>query len=542
MPTSTHPFSLNPSQPLNQTHLLSQLLDIVIALSTEKNTAKLYEKIVHAAQEITSADGASLYLVNNTITPTHLDFAIVRNRSLRLALGGPNQEPVPFAPIPLFLESGAKNLANVSTYTYHHKKPLTIADAYTALQFDFSGTQRFDQQTGYRSQSMLTLPLINHANEVIGVLQLINAQNPQQQTIAFDPNLEPIALALASSAAITLDNQLLIQSHKALLDAFIQAIAKAIDAKSPHTSAHCERVPAITELLAQAACNTTTGPLKHFDLNEDEWYELRVAAWLHDCGKLSTPDHILDKSTKLHLLTDQIEAIQARFAAHIAQLELQLAQSTTASAKQQLQQQINQRRADCAFLVEANKGGEFMSEAHQDRIRGIGQLTWVDVNQTTQPLLSEFEINMLCIARGTLSAEERQLINQHIEVTIDILEHLPFPKHLARVPEYAGGHHEKVDGTGYPKGLRGDQMSWPARMMAIADVFEALTARDRPYKDPMKLSQALGILKNMALNGHIDPDLYTIFIKEKVWQHYAQTYLLPEQIDISQADAFLIST
>ena len=181
-----------------------------------------------------------------------------------------------------------------------------------------------------------------------------------------------------------------------------------------------------------------------------------------------------------------------------------------------------------------------MSEEDQERVRALAELTWIDADQTTQPLLTEFETDMLCIARGTLSAEERAIINNHIQVTIDILEHLPFPKHLARVPEYAGGHHEKVDGTSYPKGLRGDQMSWPARMMAIADVFEALTARDRPYKEPMKLSQTLGILKNMALNGHIDPDLYRIFINKKVWLQYAKTYLLPEQIDLEQAESFLI--
>lgn len=522
---------------LNNSSQFAQLIDVITALSSERNINKLYEKIVETAQALTRADGATLYIVDKNQQPPVLQFAIVRNNSLDLKLGGDAAAPINFAPIPLIQANGQKNLSNISAWVYHKQTPFNIKDAYTVADFDFSGTKKFDQKTGYRSESMLTLPLINHADDVVGVLQLLNAKDADNQTIIFDESAQRLALALASSAAITLDTQGLIQSHKDLLDAFVQVIAKAIDAKSSHTSAHCQRVPALTELLAQAACQTNEGPLKDFTLNDDEWYELHVAAWLHDCGKLATPDHILDKATKLHLLTDRIEIIQARFAAHIAQLENQLLGTTDKDEQKALKEQIKQRRDDCAFLVTANQGGEFMQTSDQERVRAIGQLRWVDIQGQEQPLLTAEEIDLLCIERGTLSADERQIINDHIVVTIDMLEELPFPKHLARVPEYAGGHHERVDGKGYPKGLRGDQMSWPARMMAIADVFEALTARDRPYKEPMRLSQALGILKNMAETGHIDPDLYQIFISKKVWHRYGQQYLLAEQLDVTAKEA-----
>src|SRR5690625_1162828 len=347
---------------LNNRSQFAQLIDVITALSSERNINKLYEKIVETAQALTRADGVTLYIVDTNQQPPVLQFAIVRNNSLDLKLGGDAAAPINFAPIPLIQANGQKNLSNISAWVYHKQTPFNIKDAYTVADFDFSGTKKFDQKTGYRSESMLTLPLLNHADDVVGVLQLLNAKDADNQTIIFDESAERLALALASSTAVTLDTQGLIQSHKDLLDAFVKAIAKAIDAKSSHTSAHCQRVPAITELLAQAACETTTGPLKHFYLDDDDWYELRVAAWLHDCGKLTTPDHILDKRTKLYLLEDRIDTIRARFAAHIAQLQLAHATCTDAIQKQTLQDTMAQRHRDYAFLAQINKGGESMSE------------------------------------------------------------------------------------------------------------------------------------------------------------------------------------
>lgn len=521
--------------------VLQRLLEITLALSGERDVKRLYDQIVEAAQALTHADGASLYSVHKENGRQVLRFEVLRNHSLKLHQGGASGRHMTFASIPLTLPDGSPNHRNICASAYHRGEAIFTDDAYAATEYDFSGVREFDRHSGYRSRSLLTLPLISHSNDVIGVLQLINAKNPRtQETIAFDPSLLPIVAALASSAAITLDNQKLIQGHRDLLDAFIKVIAKAIDAKSSHTSAHCQKVPVLTELLAAAACRATDGPLKDFSLDENGWYELRVAAWLHDCGKLSTPDSLLDKSTKLHALHDRIETVRTRYAALIAQTRLECREAADDETRRRLEARIAELREDCDFLEHVNKGSEFMRPEDQDRVRRIAAMRWRDHRDIEQPLLSTEEAEMLCISRGTLSQAERERINDHINVTIQMLEALPFPKHLRRVPEYAGGHHEKVDGTGYPKGLRGDQMSWPARMMAIADVFEALTARDRPYKPPMKLSQALAILKDMATNGHIDPHLYELFITERVWETYAHEHLLPEQLDVDDPRPFLM--
>lgn len=532
------------SSPMNR-DLFWRLIEISTALSSERNTARLFEKILDAAQDITHADGGTLYLLKEKNGRLALEFEIMRNNSLSLTLGGTSGRPIPFAPLPLYREDNSPNHNNIATHTALTKRMENIEDAYCAEHLDFSGTKAFDARTGYRSKSFLTVPLCNHEGEVIGVLQLVNAKDfLTGQSIPFPQDIEPIVAALASSAAIALDNQILLQDTRDLLDAFIKVIAQAIDAKSSHTSAHCQRVPALTELIAQAACEAASGPLQGFSLNENDWYELRVASWLHDCGKLATPDYLLDKSTKLHLLLDGVETVKARFTALLAQTELgylrQMRENPQQSAvlDELMSQELAALRDDCLFIEKANKGGEFMSEDHKARVRQIAGRRWRDHLGMEQPILTEQEVAFLCIDRGTLSFEERQKINDHMKVTIQMLESLPFPKNLQRVPEYAGGHHEKMDGTGFPKGLKREQMSWPARMMAIADIFEALTASERPYKPPMKISQALGILQRMRDQNHIDPDLYSLFLEARVWELYARRFLKPEQLDVESIEAW----
>lgn len=519
--------------------LFWRLIEISTALSGERNTSRLFERILDAAQDITHADGGTLYLIKEPEEGKPvLEFEILRNDSLKLRLGGTSGNPIELPPLPLYRADGAPNNGNIATYTALTKKMENIEDAYYAEHLDFTGTKTFDARSGYRSKSFLTVPLINHANEVIGVLQLLNARDEDTgETIAFRKSLEPIVAALASSAAIALDNQILLQDHKDLLDAFIKVIAQAIDAKSAHTSAHCQRVPVLTELIAQAACAAEAGPLSRFNLDDTEWYELRVAAWMHDCGKLATPDWILDKATKLHLMLDGIETVKTRFAAAIAQTELKflrkLAAEPDAALRDLMDQELAALRDDCAFIEKANVGGEFMKPEDQARVKQIAGRKWLNHLGMEQPMLSESEVAYLCIERGTLSSDERQKINDHMKVTVQMLESLPFPKNLKRVPEYAGGHHEKMDGTGFPRGLKREQMSWPARMMAIADIFEALTSSDRPYKAPMKISQSLSILQKMRQQNHIDPDLFELFLESRVWEKYARIYLRPEQLDVT---------
>lgn len=518
---------------------LDRLTDIGIALSSVRDTPKLLETILIAAKEMTGADGGTLYSVNEEEGNVRIE--IIRTDSLNIAMGGTTDKPVPFDAIPLY-HGKEPNHANVVTYAALTKNTINIEDAYNTEQFDLSGTRKFDSETGYRSQSFLTVPMKNHQNDIIGVLQLINALDDNGTVIPFSDEAQRLVEALASQAAIALTNRKLIDELKELLESLIHLIAYAIDEKSPYTGGHCRRVPVLTMELAEAAASTTDGPLGEFTMSDDDRYELEIAAWLHDCGKITTPEYVVDKATKLQTIYDRIETVDSRFEIikrdwEIAKLKQEIAalrngeEPDSETLQQTFDSNVQQLKEEREFLRTANIGGEFMDEALQARVRDIANHRWTDLDGKQQPLLTDDEVYNLNISKGTLTDEERQIINNHIVASINILDALPFPKQLRRVPEFAGGHHERMDGKGYPKGLTGDQMSPQARMMAIADVFEALTARDRPYKTGKKLSTSLAILKDMAKTGHVDPDLYRIFIEHRIFEKYANEYLDPEQID-----------
>jgi hypothetical protein len=292
-------------------------------------------------------------------------------------------------------------------------------------------------------------------------------------------------------------------------------------------------------MLAERAAATHEGPLADFQLSEAGRYELKIAAMLHDCGKVTTPVHVMDKATKLETLFDRIQLVDARFEilrrdAQIERLQALLAadnDSDRGKAESHYQARLQLLADDQDLLRRSNTGGEFMDPAQQTRISAIAQQTWIDASGQSQPLLNADEEGCLRIARGTLSDAERRVINHHIDATIHMLEGLPWPRHLRKVPALAGGHHECPDGSGYPRGLSGEQFSVEARIMAIADIFEALTAADRPYKPGKKLSESLGIMAHMKRDGHIDPDLFDIFVRERVYLDYAHRYLDPAQID-----------
>ncbi|MGM0593404.1 MAG: HD domain-containing phosphohydrolase [Pseudomonadota bacterium] len=523
-------------------HLLQRiekLTEIGIALSSESDTPTLLERILIGAKELTNADGGTLYSVQEDDT---VKMEIVRTDSLNFAMGGTTGKPIPFEPIPLYDEHGKPNHHMVVTHAVLNDTTVNIPDAYDAEGFDFSGTQRFDASTGYRSTSFLTVPLKNHEGDIIGVLQLLNAQDGESgEIIAFDDEAQHLAESLASQAAIALTNRRLIDDLKRLLESLIQLVATAIDEKSPYTGGHCKRVPVLTMMLADAADRITEGPLSDFHMDDKDRYELEIAAWLHDCGKITTPEYVVDKATKLETIYDRIETVDTRFEvlkrdAEIAMLKQKLAAAENGERVDQTQlerhyaQSVAELDQERAFLRKSNTGGEFMAEEDIERVRQIGRRRWRHQGEEL-PLLSEEEIDNLTIAKGTLNPEEREVINNHIVATIKMLEALPFPKHLRNVPEFAGGHHEKMDGSGYPRGLTGEQMSVQARIMAIADIFEALTARDRPYKKGKKLSEAIRILGFMKKDRHIDPDLYEIFLKERLFEKYAEEYLDKEQID-----------
>lgn len=520
---------------------LERLNAIGVALSSEQNTNRLLEIILLGAQELTHADGGTLYTINEQEC---LKFEILRNSTLNIALGGTTNQPIHFAPLPLYLENGTPNLNMVAAYCAIKQTTINIEDAYAPQQgFDFSGTRAFDARTGYHSQSFLTVPMRNHENEVIGVLQLINAKDSATQAIIpFSDSHQRLVESLASQAAIALSNHHLIEGLKSLFESFIKLIADAIDEKSPYTGGHCQRVPVLTMMLAEAANQSEHDAFKSFTLSAQELYELKIAAWLHDCGKVTTPESIMDKATKLETIFDRIHLIDERFELLKSQREANhLRKVIEAQTKgklvnpKHLAHEINvikkQLDDDKNFIRKVNYGSESMSTDDQARVREIANYQYQNEAGQSVKFLSEDETNNLTIPKGTLTPEERQIINNHIVVTINMLESLPYPKGLRRVPEYAGGHHERMDGTGYPKGLRRDQMSIPARIMGVADIFEALTSKDRPYKKAKILSDTLNILGNMKLNQHIDPDIFDLFIREKIYLRYAEMFLDSEQID-----------
>ena len=523
----------------NFLHRLKDLNEIGIALSQQRDLNSLLETILLAAMRITHADAGTLYLHEQE--QRVLRFEILRNNTLNKAMGGTSGVPITFYPVQLYDDAGKPNHAMVVSHAALSGETVNIPDAYMAEGYDFSGTKKFDAKTGYRSQSFLTVPMRNHENEVIGVLQLINAQDQKNGAIIpFSRDDQQLLESLASQAAIALTNRHLIDQLEELFEAFIQLINTAIDDKSPYTGGHCARVPALTMMLAEAVNRTKLGPLKDFVMTDKDRRELKIAGLLHDCGKITTPVHVVDKATKLHTLFDRIQLLDTRFEilkrdAEIAMLReiaaadadvqrIEAARNNYAARTMQLEQ-------DREFLRHCNVGSEAMSDEAQQRVRQIASYQWREGDGKVSNFLSEDEVENLTIRTGTLTAAEREIINHHIDVTIKMLESLPWPRHLKNVPEYAGGHHERMDGKGYPRGLTREQMSVQARLMGIADIFEALTAKDRPYKKGKTLTESLTILGRFKLGGHIDPDLFDVFIREKVYLDYAQQFLAPEQID-----------
>ncbi|MYM26944.1 GAF domain-containing protein [Duganella sp. CY15W] len=526
-------------QELNQTQIaerLDQLTELSVQLGSNHDTDSLLERILIVAKSMTNADGGTLYRPSED--KQFLNFHILINDTLKTHQGGSSGQPVTAGSVPLYDGSGEKNLSAVAAYAAHFGLSVNIEDVYKADVFNFSGMVKFDQMRNYHSKSFLTVPMSDHEGELVGVLQLINAKDSETGEIrAFTQTDQRFIEALAAQAAVALTHQRLIAQLEELLESLVNLINIGIDEKSPYTGRHCQFVPELTMMLAEAVHNTESGPLADFYMNDADRKELWLAGLLHDCGKITTPVHVVDKATKLETIFDRIGMIDTRFEvllrdAEIAALKRQLAPGADIAAiDAELAAQQAALRADRDFIRFANVGGEGMKPEDQERVREIGKRRWVGPDGVERDFFDDNELMNLTIKFGTLTEGERKEINNHIVMTIKMLEALPWPKHLKNVPEYAGGHHERMDGKGYPRGLTKEQMSVQARVMAIADIFEALTAKDRPYKKGKMLSESLRILGNFSLNGHIDPDLFDIFIRNRIYMEFAHKNMDAKQID-----------
>ena len=515
----------------NLENRIHRLNEIGMALSTESDSNKLFEMILEEARNITNADGRTLYSKDKE---GNLKFEILRNDTMSIIMGGSSNKEIPFDPVKLWVDDSTPNQSNVSAYVALTGETVNIKDAYQEAGFDFSGTKSYDEKTGYHSKSFLTVPLKNHENEIIGVMQLINARDEDNEVVPFDKDMQEQIESLASQGAVALTNKKLVGELKTLFEAFIQLIATAIDKKSEYTGGHCSRVPVITMMLADAVAKTTSGKYKDFSMTEEERYELYIAAWLHDCGKVATPPHVVDKGTKLETIFDRIELVKTRMEILKRDVEIDFLKRQLNGSLPEFDEKytksIKEIDENIKFIEACNIGGEFMKSELQDKIVAISKQK-LFLNNKEMNILTDNEVRNLNITKGTLLPEERDIINDHISITIDMLEELPYPKNLKNIPEFAGGHHEKMDGTGYPKGLKADQMSPQAKIMAIADIYEALTAADRPYKEGKKLSQAMRIMGFMKNDYHIDEDLFEIFVNSGVYKEYAEDHVASNQID-----------
>lgn len=526
---------------------LDQLNSIGAALSKERDLNSLLEGILIAAKNITQADGGTLYRM--TEDGSALRFEIMRTNSLNLFLGGTTGKAIDFAPLQLINAEGAFNDTMVATFAAIHDRTVNIADAYAEAGFDFSGTKAFDARTGYRSQSFLTVPMKNFDGEVIGVLQLINALEPGLgRVVTFSEADQRLVESLASQAAIALSNRQRVAQMERLFESFVQLVNTAIDERSPYARDRFNRIPALTLMLASAVDATTDGPYAGVQMTERDRYELKIAGMLHDCGKIATPVHVADKATKLQTLFDRIELISTRFEvlkrdAEIATLRQQLALRTCtdpaaeAAVGQRLEEVLARIDADRAFLREVNQAQSVMTDAQLSKVRDIGtRRHWRNADGVQVPFLSRDELDNLTILRGTLTAQEHEIVNHHVAATNAMLGQVQWPKHLKNVPEYVVAGRERPQGTGISQELQRQQVPLQSRMLALADVFEALTSTGRPYRPRMKLSKALEVMVRFAKSGYVDADLFDVFMRQGVYRQFAERFLSPEQMDLPPSE------
>lgn len=607
---------LDPEDHARQESVLVDILGVATALSGATDLPTLLHLILTTSRQLTNSDAGSIFLVERADTRRDPDgedqlwFAVSQNDSLQQGSAAQGSAPgMEQELLDIRFPLGPERLVGWCAIS---GEVLNITDVYQldpALPYRFD--RSVDQRLGYRAVSMLTLPLRSVSGEIVGVMQLINRKHNARARITperatelvrpYDSNDQRLIVALASQAAVCVERTQLFESQERLIDAIIAILAGAIDAKSSYTGGHCNRVPELGIMLAEAAAATTSGPLANFGFaDEDAWREFRIGAWLHDCGKVTTPEYVVDKATKLETIHNRIHEIRTRFEVLLRDAEIERLQGLLAGGDpEHLAARFEARRRqlqdDYAFVAASNLGGECFDSAKAERLQQIAQQTWqrhfddtlglaweeherrtdggrrpADQLPVTEPLLADKpwhriprppqqvpdprygfrmavpellynlgELTNLSVSRGTLTDEERYKINDHIVQTIIMLEALPFPRKLARVAEIAGAHHETLDGRGYPRKLNAGQLSIPARIMAIADIFEALTAADRPYKRAKTLSESIDILAGFRDRKHIDPDLFELFLRSGVYRRYAELFLKPEQIDDVAIERYL---
>ncbi|MCA9622927.1 MAG: GAF domain-containing protein [Myxococcales bacterium] len=505
---------------------IGELLEIAQAITTERDIDKLLALILEKSRFITGADAGSIYVVEGDdpdITRRWLHFKLTQNDSLSIDF---SEFTVPI------------NERSISGFVALHREALNIADVYRIpADSPYGFDPSYDAKIGYRTKSMLTTPLLSRVGEVIGVLQLINKKHEPSAklinvdeelsgVIPFDSRSEDLLTTLASLAGIALENAILYAENKTMLEGFVRASVEAIEQRDPTTSGHSIRVAEMTVALALAVERQETGPYKDVSWRPDDVKELEYASLLHDFGKIGVREQVLVKAKKLYPY--DMAAIERRFALAVRSLEVMMLQKkveamedgASTSDLKRLDEELARRREELhqalALIREANEpkvltGGDFAM------IEQLATLTYLDEHSQPQPLLSPGEVECLCVPRGSLTPAEFDEIRSHVVHTFEFLKTIPWGRKFRRVAQIAGAHHERLDGTGYPNRLHGPEIPLQSKMMTVSDIFDALTAADRPYKRAVPLSRALDILGMEVKQGHIDGELVRIFTDAKAW-------------------------
>ncbi len=474
---------------------LQKVLNIGIAFSKEKNREKLLDQILTSAMDITQCDGGTLY-INNGET---LEFSIMITRSQGIHQGG-GEGATTLPPVPLSEE-------NVCACGVLYRRLINIPDVYESSRFDFSGPKKYDAMTGYHTQSMLVVPLEDDREHVIGVVQLINALDENGQIIPFAGEYEQILLAMGSQAAICLTNMNYAHQIRKMLDSYVKVMSTAIDARTPYNANHTKNMVIYATRFIDWLQNNYPG--QYFD--EQKKQEFIMSVWMHDIGKLITPLEIMDKQSRLagnyHLVLERLEKI--RLLARIAQLEGRM---SGAQAEQTL---LDIRQAE-KLVRTVNEAGPLTDE-QIGQVEQLAARTYIEEDGTVHSWLTGQEREQLMIRKGTLTSGERAVMQDHVEKTRMMLEQMALGDDYKDVLQWASRHHELLNGTGYPKGLSGDEICWEIRLLTILDVFEAMTAIDRPYKQPMPAEHALKIMHSMADQGQLDQELLALFEQSRAW-------------------------
>ena len=495
---------------------IERLADIGIALSAEHNQDKLLEMIMDEARRFTMADAGTLYLLEKGF----LKFKVIQNETMGVKMAGKDMEGTDSGK---GLQPVEITKSNVSGYAAITGRPVNIPDVYESELFDFTGPRKYDEQTGYRSKSMLVVPLKDHEDVIIGVLQLLNSKDPKSgKVIPFSKDFETLTMSLASQAAMAITNSNLIRNLEQMIDSIVEVMATAIDERSPYTAGHIKRVAELGELMCHTINNQKKGVFGLKNFSDDQLKEMIIAGWMHDIGKITTPVYIVDKATKLHTLFDRVEMLKTRFMLIEATernewllQKIEMHKKGTPAKKiseeeKRTEERISRILGDLELLISSNSGGEFMDDERAERIKTIAQKTFT-VNGQHHHYLTDDELQNLLIKKGTLLDSERKIMQDHAALSIRMLDNIPFTNKLKNVPKFAGGHHEAIDGSGYPKGLKGDEIPLEARILSLVDFYEALTASDRPYKKALPLDQVLKILKSEVDKNKIDKDLFLLF-------------------------------